>query len=1059
MKRLYTLLLMLIPVFVFAQNDWENPEVFSVGEEPARASFARDGISLNGEWLFRYVHEVADRPMDFYKAGYDFSGWDTIQVPGPWELQGFGKPIYTNITYPFEKNPPFIKGLYDNGTPVGSYHRSFTLPKSWEKDRIYIRLGGVSSAYYIWINGRQVGYAQDSFLPSEFDITDYVQKGSNTVSLQVFRWSDGSYLEDQDGWRFSGIMRDVQLLHAPQSRINDYFVRAELDDRYEDAVLNVQVELGGLLEKGMTVNVALSDGRKTVASMSGQVKSESTTYDLSQEIRNPRKWTAETPELYAVTVSLCDARGKVIDRVTGRTGFRKIEVRDRVLLLNGQPVKMKGVNRVEHDPFTGKYVTRERVLAEVLLMKRNNINTIRTAHMPAVEWLYEFCDEYGIMVIDEANVEAHGMGYNAQSLAHRPEWKNAHVARLVNMIERDKNHPCVMMWSLGNETDNGANLEAMYHAAKKFDPSRPVHYHFANEPMCNDVLGGGLTGRSDHGMSGRYATVDQLKNVVASDDTRPYLLNEFAHAMGNAMGNLKEYVEMFDAHDCLVGGTVWDWVDQGICRSVDDSSVYGMMIPLKEREAALKACQDPDGRYYWAYGGNFGDKPNDTNFCCNGVVQPDLGCNSKLNEMRKVYQDVEFYASDLSEGKIKVLNKFRFTDLDCMQIGWSLLENGKEKCHGVIKDFQLAPLKSAEILLPSDEWTLTEGNEYVVIMSARLKDATDWCPAGYEIAWEQFVLREWGFSKAALPQAEGQMNVKESDSMYVVSGKDFKVEFGRSEGAVLTYYRNGQSVMTSGPSLDFWRTPIDNDGSANSVRYESGKMVVDGRGGRLIKLWDRTGYPYIKRKVEETSCRSEDGAAVISVRSHITVTKENMGFRVVETYVFNAAGDFSLHSRIEPYGELPEVARVGYEVRLPESFDRFSWYGKGPHEAYSDRKDGARFGVYSGTVDEMFVNYIYPQENGNRYDVRRASLQERPGQGWTVTSDHPLQTSVRYYTNMNMAEAMHPFMLRKSGDVIWHLNHLMAPVGNESCGGKPLEKYVLRPRVWDFTLFFEFRDR
>ena len=1059
MKRLYILLFTLLPVCASAQNDWENPEVFSIGAEPARASFARDGISLNGEWFFRYVHQAADRPMDFYSEGYDFAGWETIHVPGPWELQGFGKPIYTNITYPFEKNPPFIKGIYDNGTPVGSYHRTFTLPKSWAQDRIYIRLGGVSSAYYIWINGTQVGYAQDSYLPSEFDITEHVQKGLNTVSVQVFRWSDGSYLEDQDGWRFSGIIRDVQLLRAPQTKINDYFVRAELDDRYEDAVLNAQVELGGMLEDGMTINVTLSYSRKTVASMSSQVKPECRVYDLSQEIRNPRKWTAETPELYDVTVSLRDARGKVVDRVAGKTGFRKIEVRDRVFLLNGQPVKMKGVNRVEHDPFTGKYVTEDRVRAEVLQMKRNNINTIRTAHMPAVEWLYDLCDEYGIMGIDEANVEAHGMGYNENSLAHKSEWKEAHIARLVNMIERDKNHPCIMMWSLGNETDNGANLEAMYHAAKKLDPSRPVHYHFANEPISNDVLGGGLTGRSAHGLSGRYATIDELRNVVASDDGRPYLLNEFAHAMGNAMGNLKEYVVMFDAHDCLLGGTVWDWVDQGICRSVDDSSVYGMMIPRKDRAAAMKACLEPDGGYYWAYGGNFGDKPNDTNFCCNGVVQPDLGCNSKLNEMRKVYQDVEFYASDLAEGKISVLNKYRFTDLDQMQIGWSLLENGKEIRNGVIDDFSLAPRKSAEIVLTIDEWPLKAENEYVVIMSARLKKATEWCTAGYEIAWEQFVLKEWEFEKVTLSQAAGQVNVKEIDSTYVVSGKDFKVEFDRSEGEIKTYTQNGQSVLTSGPSLDFWRTPIDNDGSANSVRYESGKMVVDGRGGRLIKLWDRTGYPYIKRNVEETSCKCEDASAVIYVRSHITVTKENMGFRVLETYTFNALGDFSLHSRIEPYGELPEVARVGYEVRLPESFGRFSWYGRGPYEAYSDRKDGVRFGVYGGTVDEMFVNYIYPQENGNRYDVRWTSLDERPGKGWIVTSDHPLQTSVRYYTNMNMAEAMHPFMLTECGDVIWHLNHLMAPVGNESCGGKPLEKYVLRPRVWDFTLFFKYRDR
>ena len=1044
-----------MPFFVSAQNDWENPEVFSVGTEPARSSYVRDGISLNGEWMFKYVHEVSGRPEGFYHKGFDFSGWDTIQVPGPWELQGFGKPIYTNITYPFEKNPPFIKGVYDNGTPVGSYHRTFSVPKSWKKDRIYVRLGGVSSAYYIWINGKQVGYAQDSFLPSEFDITDYIHKGENTISLQVFRWSDGSYLEDQDGWRLSGIMRDVQLIHAPQTRIRDFFVTADLDDRYEDATLNVEVDLDGDEKEGMQVQVILSENANTIASLTQNVEVGQSTYNLSEQITNPKKWTSETPNLYDITINLCDRKGKVLDSVKSRTGFRKIEIRDRVFLLNGQPVKMKGVNRVEHDPFTGKYVTRERVLQEVLKMKRNNINTIRTSHMPAVEHLYEFCDEYGIMVIDEANVEAHGMGYNDQSLAHKPEWKAAHVARLVNMIERDKNHPCVLMWSLGNETDNGENLRAMYEASKELDPTRPVHYHFANEPISNDVLGGGLTDRQPHGISGRYARVRDMKYIASVSDSRPYLLNEFAHAMGNGMGNLKEYMAEFDAYDCLAGGIIWDWVDQGICRSVSDSTVYGMVIPLEERAKATAECLKPESGYYWAYGGDFGDRPNDSNFCCNGIVQPDLGDNSKLNEVRKVFQDIEFYASDLASGKIKVQNKFRFTGLESLDIKWTLLENGKEVKSGVFENLNTAPCQSSEVELPVDELDLRADKEYIVILSAHLKEQTNWCDAGYEVAWEQFVLKEWGFSKASLPISEGEVHVAETDLAYLVTGKDFQVEFGKREGVILSVRRNGQIVMTSGPVLDFWRAPIDNDGTASSVRYENGKMVVDGRGGRLTKLWDRTGYPYIKRTVEDVSCKPEGSIVTVAVRSHISVTKEAMGFNVIETYIFNAEGDFSLHSRIEPYGDLPEVARVGYDVKLPVSYNQFGWYGKGPYEAYSDRKDGVRFGLYNGSVEEQFVNYILPQENGNKYDVRWTSLKDDSNSGWTVASDNPMETSVTYYTNMNIAEAGHPYRLTKCGDVIWHLNHLMAPLGNESCGSRPLEPYVLRPRVWDFTLFFE----
>ena len=1046
-----------MPLCVSAQNDWENPEVFSVGTEPARASYARDGISLNGEWMFKYVHEISERPFGFYQKGFDFSGWDMIKVPGPWELQGFGKPIYTNITYPFEVNPPFINGLYDNGTPVGSYHRTFTIPVSWKNDRIYVRLGGVSSAYYIWINGVQVGYAQDSFLPSEFDITDYVKKGENTISLQVFRWSDGAYLEDQDGWRFSGIMRDVLLLHAPETRIRDFFVTTDLDDKYEDATLNVEVDLGGDVKEGMQIMAILSEADNIIATISQNVESGQAIYNLSGLIENPKKWTSETPNLYNVTINLCDKKGGVVDSVKGRTGFRKIEIRDRVLLLNGQPIKMKGVNRVEHDPFTGKYVTRERVLQEVLKMKRNNINTVRTAHMPAVEHLYEFCDEYGIMVVDEANVEAHGMGYNENSLAHRPEWKNAHVARLVNMVERDKNHPCVLMWSLGNETDNGANLEAMYKAAKELDPTRPVHYHFANTPISNDVLGGGLTDRQPHGTSGRYARVRDMKYIASVADSRPYLLNEFAHAMGNGMGNLKEYMVEFDAYDCLAGGIIWDWVDQGICRSVLDTSVYGMTIPLEERAKAMSECLKPESGYYWAYGGDFGDRPNDSNFCCNGIVQPDLGNNSKLNEVRKVFQDIEFYALDLASGKIKVQNKFRFTGLESLDVKWALLENGKEIKCGIFENLNTAPCQSSEVVLPVDELDLHADKEYIVILSAHLKEQTNWCDAGYEVAWEQFVLKEWDFSKVSIPASEVKAQMSEDEHMYFIFGDDFKVEFGKSEGVILSFVKNGKTVMTSGPSLDFWRAPVDNDGTANSVRYENGRMVVDGRGGRLTKLWDRAGYPYIRRTVESLSCKQEGNTVIVTVHAQISLTDETKGFKVIETYTFNGEGDFSLNSRIEPYGDLPEVARVGYDVKLPVAYNQFGWYGKGPYEAYSDRKDGARFGLYEGSVGEQFVNYILPQENGNKYDVRWTSLKGDTNSGWTVASDNPMQTSVTYYTNMNIAEAGHPYRLTKCGDVIWHLNHLMAPLGNESCGSRPLEPYVLRPLVWDFTLFFDIK--
>lgn len=1062
-KVILTALVTLFALNSNAQNDWENPAVFQVGAEPSRATYWRGGtldnaewnISLNGTWKFKYVHEVADRPTEFYKRGYDVSGWDNIEVPGPWELQGFGTPIYTNIKYPFEKNPPFIKGLFDNGSPVGSYVTTFNLPEKWLSDKLYIKLGGVSSAYYIWINGEKVGYAQDSFLPSEFDITPYVKAGENSIALQVFRWCDGSYLEDQDGWRLSGILRDVYIHRAPKCHIRDFFVYSDLDKEYKDAELNVEVDISGEVAN-MSLEVALVDGKKRVARFGGAVSGEQT--KLSTKVAEPKKWSAECPNLYKVVISLKDAKGKVVDEVACNTGFRKLEIANRRFLMNGQPVKMRGVNRVEHDPFTGKYVTKERVHQEILLMKQNNINTIRLAHMPAVEWLYDYCDYYGIMIIDEANVESHGMGYTPESMSHDPKWEAAHIARITRLIERDKNHPCVLQWSLGNETDNGVNIAAMYHAAKNLDPTRPVHYHFANQPICCDILGGGLTKRGRYALSGRYASVPELQTVIKSSDQRPYLLNEFAHAMGNALGNLKDYFEMFESNEIFVGGTVWDWVDQGIARSVENKKLYGMMIPKAEREAVNAKCQRPDGGYYWAYGGDFGDKPTDGNFCCNGVVTPDLANNSKLNEMKKVFQEIEFYASDLKAGKIEVFNKFYYKDLAEYEIRWSLLENGKEIKCGKVGEFTLAPRARGVISLPVAEWKGKSDAEYIAVVSAHHKGKKSWCEKGHKVAWEQFVLQEWDFAGQTIKTSPTAPKVEKTAEGYMITSGDKLISFNSSTGTIAQVTRNGEVLMQEGPRLDFWRAPIDNDGTAKT-RYVDGKLQIDGRGGRLTKLWDNAGYPYMRKELKEVKVEEVAKSVVITVSSVMKAKIENAGFEVVELFTFNNEGEFSLNCNITPYGNLVEVARVGYEMVMPKALDRFDWYGKGPFDAYIDRKDGVCFGLYGGSVAEQFVNYIFPQENGNKYDVRWVSLTDGAGKGLTVNGCQPIETSVRRYTTMALAEARHPYDLKPIEGSVLHINHKMAPVGNESCGPRPLKQYVVYPEPWNFTLNFSFAEK
>lgn len=759
MKRF---LFVLSALCAFAQaraegNDWENPRVFAIGREDMHATFEHYSSvaqalpygqpspwvkSLNGTWKFKYVHNAAERPLDFFADGFDVSGWSDIRVPGPWEMQGFGTPIYTNIKYPFERNPPFISGLFDNGSPVGSYRTTFTLPDGWNGREIFISLGGVSSAYYIWVNGHKVGYAQDTYLPSEFDITSYLREGENTLSLQVFRWCDGSYLEDQDGWRVSGIIRDVTLRAAPRMRISDIFVKPDLDARYYDGTLAIDVEIDNRSGRRspFAVEAVLFDGRREVARMRREGKAlasgATAAVTLHTDVANPKKWSAESPALYTVAVVLKNSRGEVVDVVNTRTGFRKLEIRDKCFLLNGCAVKMKGVCRVETDPFGVKYVTRDRVLREVLLMKRNNINTVRTAHMPAVEYLYDLCDEYGIMVIDEADCEAHGFGYREGTPARDTVWQAAHVARMVRMVERDKNHPSIVQWSLGNESDNGINMEAMHKAAKALDPTRFTHYHFSNDPVSCDVLGGGIKRSAKPNVSSRYQSPDRIAVLAEAEDPRPVMINEYAHAMGNGMGSLKDYWLEFDKYDRVAGGTIWDWVDQGIVMSSSDRKVYGMMIPEHLRDYALSECNKPGGEYFYAYGGDFGDRPNDSNFCDNGIMGPDLAPSSaKLNEVCKVYQDVEFYDRNLAAGgEIEVWNKFFFTSLGDFRMRWSLLEDGIEVRGGLLPHFDLAPRRRGVVRLPIDNSELREGKEYVVVVSLHRTAPAKWCDADYRIA-------------------------------------------------------------------------------------------------------------------------------------------------------------------------------------------------------------------------------------------------------------------------------------------------------------------------------------
>ncbi len=1064
----------LLPTLIFAKNnDWENPAVNSINREQMTANLHRYADynkakhfgnqssltqSLNGKWKFNYVHHAEDRPQDFFNNGYDYSEWQDIEVPGAWELQGFGQMIFTNMNYPIEENPPYVKGMFANGTPVGSYIRDFELDESQLKGELFINLGAVSSAYYIWINGQKVGYAEDSFLPSKFNITKYVKPGNNTIALQVFRWSDGSYLEDQDGWRVSGILRDVTLLSTPKQYISDVMIRHDLDRSYKNSDTDIEVVLKNTTNKKATYQVQtdLYKGSQLVEQSKEKVslgagKSLSTTLNL--KVEDPLKWTSETPNLYNVVVSLYDAQGTLMDVVNTRTGFKEIEIKDRVYYLNGQPIKMKGVCRVASDPFIGKTEYVERTREELILMKQNNINTIRTAHMPATDHFYELCDEYGIMVVDEADVESHGFGFNEASLAKDPAWEHAHVERGVRMVKRSFNHPSIMMWSLGNEAGNGINMAAMHKAIKEIDTTRPTHYHYVSNPISSDVLGGGFYRFGKPLDFGRYIDIIDFAMIDSVNDSRPYMLNEYAHAMGNGLGALKEYVEAFEQYDWCMGGTIWDWVDQSVIAKTDDPKIMGMLIPENDRAYAISEAKKANGKYFYAVGGDFGDKPNDYNGLNDGICPPDFTHTSKLDIVSKCYQDIEFKMLDASKGLFEVYNKYYFKNLEQYEIRWTLLRNGEKIAMGILPQQSVGAREKVTYYLPIAQMPIENTQEYIIITSAHLKQPTIWGNMGHEVAFEQFIIQPWSFDHK-LTKAEGAPQVKqEADYLEVTSG-DLHLKFSKSNAQLVGVYDQKEQLAKE-LRLDFWRAPIDNDG--NKIWYYDDNCLFEENAwaGRLTELWEAAGYDNMKRTEMNLTFTKNNEQVIVNAAYRLQGAKPQVWFDVKEIYTINNAEEFTLETDIQVSPDAPEVARVGYELRVCEGFDQFAFYGQGELDAYCDRQEGSRFGTWSKSVQDQFYHYITPQESGNKYNVRWASLGNKAKKGLKVQScGVPFETSARHFETKQLDEARHTTDLVPMADVIWNINHRMGPIGNESCGPKPLAKYVLDEKEWNFKFLF-----
>ena len=1018
--------------------DWENPNILGRNKEPYHCTLlpypdvesARTGRrdaspyhqSLNGVWKFHWVGKPDDRPRDFYKPEIDVSDWDDIPVPSVWQLEGYGIPIYTNVRYPFPADPPRIPHDYN---PVGSYRRTFDLPAEWRGRRVFIHFDGVHSAFYLWVNGEKVGYSQNSMGPAEFDLTPYLRDGENILAVEVYRWSDGSYLEDQDMWRYSGIFRDVYLFATPETHIRDFFVRCELDADCRDAVLKLTAKVcnygNGRGKEHLLEAILLDAAGQAVGEaplLTGKAPAleagEEQVFELDAPVENPRKWSSEDPYLYTFILLLKTPAGEILEVEQCRFGFRKVEIREAQLFVNGVSVKLKGANRHEDDPWRGLAITLENMVEDLEILKRFNFNTVRTSHYPDDPKWYELCDQYGMFLIDEANLESHGMGYDLdKTLGNRPEWEAAHVDRQIALVERDKNHPSVIIWSLGNESGSGCNFEASARAVRELDPTRPIHYERMNEVADMDSV--------------MYPHLDDLIAEGKKDSPKPFIMCEYAHAMGNAVGNLDEYWQAIESHPRLIGGCIWEWADHGIFKYTD-----------------ADPAEDGSRPWFWAYGGDFDDQPNDKNFCMDGLVFPDRTIPPKMWEVKKVYQYVGIHPSDLALGKVRICNKHFFANLNRYGIRWSVTEDGS-----VLEDGTLAPLdlpagEETEITIPYSLPDPLPGAEYWLRVSFHLLEDTLWAEKGHEMAWEQMRLPiEAGDRPLISFDRSGKPNVKETGESICVSGEAFTITFSKAHGGISAITYGGQAVLPdggdvfNGPALNLLRAFTDND-----IRLNGGEGLK--RGFYDAGLSQMCSHLKAFKLIEQNS-----NTVKIQALLHCLGSK-GRGFAHECTYTICPDGSVRLLNHLEPMGELPMLPRIGLRMTLSGALEHLAWYGRGPHESYPDRKTGAALGRYAGTVTEQYVPYPYPQECGNKEDVRWAALTTDAARGILFVPDAPMAFSALRYAPEDLNRAEHTFDLKPRRNITVCLDYKQCGLGNASCGPLVLDKYALYAGTIDF---------
>lgn len=959
--------------------------------------------SLDGVWKFKLVKNPSLALTDFFKTSYNVNDWQNINVPGSWELQGFDAPIYTDVTYPFKANPPFVPQDYN---PVGHYVHEFTVPENWKGMDVIMDFEGVESAFYLWINGKMVGYSEDSRLPAHFNISKFLKKGKNCLAMKVFRFSDGSYLEDQDYWKYSGIERNVFIQARPKSRMNDYVLGNKLINQYKDGNFTLDVNMLNP-QKGQKVEVKVlsATGKSLFKQIQNITSPADTLIHFEKLLKSVQPWSAESHYLYTLVINTTDRNGRVEESVAQPFGFRTIEMKNGQLLVNGVAITIKGVNRQEHNAVHGRTLSIGEMVKDVKMMKQFNINAVRTSHYPNYSEWYQLCDKYGLYMVGEANIECHGiLDTEYKQLADREDWYPAFHDRMCRMIKRDRNHTAIIIWSMGNESGYGKSFEKLYDMSKAMDPTRPVQYE-----------GGGYYAKSDI-YCPMYARIWSLRRHVNQRDERPLILCEYAHAMGNSEGNLKDYWDLIYKYDQLQGGFIWDWVDQTIAKT------------------------DDKGHKYWAYGGDMGfvGVVNDSNFCANGLVAADRSLHPHIWEVKKVYQNIAFEPVAFMQNRIKVTNRFDYTTLDNYQLVWAVEANGETIRSGKMNFPPLLPHQAKEMEVPMGTLPAADNKEYFLTLRAFSKQATGAVPAGHEVAIEQMQLPVR--LEKAQEQVSGQIEKTETEDAITIQGKtnDFSISFSKKTGEMTSLKYDGKEMLLAGLQPNFWRGITDND-------------VANGTQERCA-TWREAGKNMVLKSI-----KTQADTRKATVMADFDMPEQESQVQI--TYQMLANGNVEVNMHFIPGNKaLPEMPRLGMRMILKGDYDQMTWLGRGPQENYADRKSGYLIGKYSASVWEQYHPYVRAQETANKCDVRWFTLASKAGAGIRVEGAEPLSVSAWNFPQDDLLYVPSTIEHRHGGcvdkkDMVWvNIDHLQMGVGGDNTWGAMVHpEYTITPKEWSYS--------